>query len=107
MGSVAVSQSKRATSYTVSFTQPLDPSSAMNRALYRVLGGVKKVVKKHTETVYTKVLNVRSVFYNPGTQAVTITLAKPYKGTVQVTIEPGLEAATGASNSNPITDVAG
>ena len=59
-----------------------------------------KVVKKHKETLYTKALKIKTVVYNPGTHSVTITLAKPYKGAVQVTIDPGLEAADGASSSS-------
>ena len=58
------------------------------------------MVKKHKETVYTKALKIKSVVYNTGPHSVTITLAKPYKGAVQVTIEPGLEAANGASSSS-------
>ena len=58
------------------------------------------MVKKHKETLYTKALKIKSVAYNPGNNSVTITLAKPYKGTVQVTIAPGLETADGASNSS-------
>ena len=36
-------------------------------------------------------------------QSVTITLAKPFKGPVQVTIEAGLEAADGATTTNSIS----
>ena len=100
MGSVGVSQSKKETSYTITFTAPLNPASASNPGLYQVLEGVTKVVKKHKETLYTKALKIKSVVYNPGANTVTITLAKPYKGAVQVTIEPGLEAADGASSSS-------
>ena len=104
-GSIAVSQSKKGTSYTITFAAPLNPQSANNPGLYRVFEGVKKVVKKHKETVYTKALKIKSVVYNAGPHSVTITLAKSFKSAVQVTIEPGLEAAAGASSSAPITRV--
>ena len=102
MGS-GVSQSKKGTSYTITFAAPLNSQSASNLGLYRVFEGVTKVVKKHKETLYTKALKIKSVVYNPGPASVTITLAKPYKGAVQVTIEPGLEAADGASTSTITT----
>jgi hypothetical protein len=47
----------------------------------------------------------KSVACNPGNNSVTINLAKPFKGAVQVTIEPGLEAADGATNSSSIMRV--
>jgi hypothetical protein len=37
--------------------------------------------------------------------SVTITLAKPYKGGVEVAIAPGLEAADGASTSTTIVSI--
>ena len=102
MGSVGVSQSRNGTSYTMSFTTPLNSASANSLGLYRVFAAVTKVVKKHKETLYTKALKIKSVVYNPGANTVAITLAKPFKGAVQVTIEPGLEAADGASSSSTI-----
>jgi hypothetical protein len=93
-----VSQTKKGTSYTVSFAAPLNPQSAANPALYRVFQGVTKVVKKHKQTVYTKPLKIKSVVYDAGRHSVTINLAKPFKGAVQLTIAPGLEGADGGKN---------
>ena len=98
-------QSKKSTSYTVTFAGPLNAASASNLGLYRVLVGVKKVVKKHKQTVYTKVLKIKTVVYNAGTNSVTITLAKPYKGSVEVAIAPGLEAANGAATTTTIVTI--
>jgi hypothetical protein len=51
-------------------------------------------------------LKIKSVSYVPATSSVMITLAKPYKGPVQVVVQCGLEAMGGATNSGPIvTDV--
>ena len=93
------------TSYTVDFNEPLDATSASNVGLYRVFEGVKKVVKKHKETVYTKALKIKTVVYNPGTDSVTLTLTKPYKGNVEVTIAAGLEAADGAATTTAIVSI--
>jgi hypothetical protein len=70
-----------------------------------VLAGVKKTVKKRKETVYTKALKIQSVVYNVGANSVMITLAKPYKGNVEIAIAPGLEAADGASTSTTIVSI--
>ena len=67
---------KGITAVSVGFSQPLDPASADNLGLYHVLEGVKKKKK----TVYTKPLKIRSVSYVSSANAVTIDLAKPYKG---------------------------
>jgi hypothetical protein len=99
MGSVGVSQSRRETSYTLTFDQPLNAASASNLGLYKVFKGVTKVVKKHKETVYTKALKIKSVVYNAGPDTVTILLAKSHKGTAQVRIAPGLEGTEGATSS--------
>src|SRR5262249_15130196 len=100
LGSVGVIQSRKVTSYTITFNTPLNSASATNVALYQVLQGVKKVVKKHKQTLYTKPLPIKTVVYNPGPNTVTITLAKPYKGRVQFAIRRGLEGADGASGNN-------
>jgi hypothetical protein len=100
-----VSQSRKGTSYTITFAAPLNPGSASNLSLYQVLQGVTKVVEKRKQTVYAKALKIKTVVYEDGPQSVTITLARPYKGAVQVTIGPGLEGADGASSSGVFTRV--
>ena len=95
-----MSQSKKATSYTLTFAAPLNSASASNVGLYQVFEGLTKVVKKHKEVLYTKALKIKTVVYNPSTRSVAITLAKPFKGAVQVTIDPGLETADGATSSS-------
>jgi hypothetical protein len=102
MGSVAVSQSRKSTTYAIAFSVPLNPGSANNPGLYQVLEGVTRRVKKHKVTVYSKPLRIKGVLYDPGPNTVRIALAKRFKGTVQVTIEAGLEAADGAMTSSSI-----
>jgi hypothetical protein len=36
---------------------------------------------------------------------VTLNLAKPFKGAVQVTVEPGLKGSDGASSASAVTEV--
>jgi hypothetical protein len=98
LGSVGVSQSRMETSYTLTFDQPLNAASASNVRLYKVFEGVAKVVKKHKETVYTNALKIKSVYYNAGTDTVTILLADRHKRPAQVTIAPGLEGTNGATS---------
>jgi streptogramin lyase len=100
VGSVALSHSKKSTTYTLTFGAPLNSASANNPDLYQVLGGVTRRVKKHKVTVYTKPLKIKSVWYDPGPNTVRIALARRFKGAVQVTIEAGLEAADGATTSS-------
>ena len=82
-------------SVTVAFDSPLVSASANIRSHYRVLAGVKKRGK----TVYKKVLVVRSATYDPVSHTVTLGLAKPFKGTVQVTVLEGIQGADGVSTS--------
>jgi streptogramin lyase len=99
VGTVSVSQSRKETSYTLTFDQPLDAASASNVGLYKVFEGVTKVVKKHKETVPSKALKIKSVVYNAGLDTVTILLAERHKGAAQVRIAPGLEGTFGATSS--------
>jgi hypothetical protein len=59
---------------------------------------VKKVVKRHKQVVFTRSLAIKQpVSVNGST--VTITLAKPFTGTVQATVQGTVTAANGASNN--------
>jgi hypothetical protein len=73
-----------------------------NLALYSVLGAVKK--RRHT--VYSRGVVIGSTSYDPGARTVTINLAKPYKGTVQVTVRSGLVGANGASTTGTFVSIA-
>ena len=93
-----VSSRKGLSSFTVSYNEAVT-GSANSTALYNVFAGVKKVVKKHKQTVFTKPLPIKSVSPGNNPNTVTISLAKPFKGTVQVKVEGSITAQTGASNS--------
>ena len=105
LGNIAVKQSKKQTSYTISFAAPLNAQSAANPALFRVFQGVTKLVKRHKQTVFTRPLKIKSVVPGAGAQSVTLSLAKPFKGKVQVTIEPGLAGANGTSTGAAINEL--
>jgi streptogramin lyase len=102
VGSVALSHSRKSTTYAITFGAPLNAASAINPGLYQVLGSVTRTAKRRKVTVYTKPLKIKSVVYDPGRDTVRIALAKRFKGSVQVTIEAGLEAADGATTSSSI-----
>jgi hypothetical protein len=92
---------KGLTSITVGFNEALNSVSASNQGLYRVFAAVKK----HKKTVYTKKVAIRSVLYNSNTHSVTINLANPHKGAVQVMVEGGILATNGTSSGSPFVTV--
>jgi hypothetical protein len=98
MGISGVDHSKQGlTSITIAFNKALDPSSARDTDLYTVLGAVKK----GGNTVYSKRVAVKSVSYVSNARALTINLAKPYKGAVQVAVQGSLLAENGVTSSGP------
>ena len=95
MGVVSVGHSKKGlTSITVAFDEALNSASLSNLGLYSVLGGVKT----RKRIIYNKVERIKGASYNDNAHTVTINLAKPYKGVVQVTVHGGIVAANGASS---------
>jgi Repeat of unknown function (DUF5650) len=94
-----VSSKKGLTSFTVSFNEPLSSSSARSSGLYQVFAAATKIVKKHKETRFAKALAIRSVSPNSTSSTVTIKLAKPFKGSVEVMVQGDITAGNGASNS--------
>jgi streptogramin lyase len=86
------------TGIIVAFDQPLDPSSAANLGLFVARGGVPR---RH-RTTYVQRLQVR-VSYKQGAISLTVMLARPYRGPVQLTIGAGLRGATEVATTAPIT----
>jgi hypothetical protein len=84
---------KGLTSITIGFNERLNSSSAINRALYSVHGAVKK----RGRTVLTTSVGIGGVSYDDTHQAVTINLAKPYKGLAQMMISGGILTPDGTS----------
>jgi hypothetical protein len=98
-----VSRSRKGlTAISVAFDESLDPASAENPGLYLVLGAVKKRGK----TVYSKGVAIGSVRYDGNARTVTISLARPYKGGVQVTVHGGILGTNGLTDHDEFTAVA-
>ena len=64
------------TSISLGFSEALNPGSADNAHLYRLLGAVRQQGKQ----VFRTPVRIKSVRYTATTQSVTITLARPHKG---------------------------
>jgi hypothetical protein len=93
VGVVAVTHTKKGlTAITVSFSGSLDPKSAIDLMHFEALGAVTKRKK----TVYSKGLWIKSAVLSGGTR-VTINLAKPFKGGVQLTVRAGIVGTNGAT----------
>jgi hypothetical protein len=102
VGIVSVSHSKKKlASVTLRFNEALASSSAVDPSAYVLLAGVKKLRK----TVYTKPLKIGSIVYNNGANTVTLVLAKPLKGVVELRVQGAMTAANGASGSVAFTTV--
>ncbi len=98
---VSASQDKKGLiGITVIFDEPLDANVVNDRALFNVRGAVKQ----HHRTVFTKAVRIKGISFD-GQTRVTINLAKPYKGAVQVTVLAGILAADGASSTTDYSAV--
>jgi hypothetical protein len=89
-------------SITLHFSEALNPVSATAVRQYKLRGGVAS----RGRVVYTRNVGIRSVSYNAVNPSVTILLTRPYRGPVQATVEPGLEAASGAATTVPYMAIA-
>ena len=87
-----VKSRKGVTGVSVAFDQALVPASSESLSLYHVFQGVKRKRK----TVYTKALKIRSVVYETVSNSVKITLAKPSKVKIELTVNAAIEAQDGA-----------
>ena len=98
----AVQRSARGlTSISLGFGVALFPPSVSKKGLYHVLGAAKT----HGTTVFRTALKLKRVDYDFSSQTLKLTLARPFRGKVEVKIAPGLVAASGASNTNTLTIV--
>ena len=64
-------------------------------------------MKKRHKLVFTKGVKIGSVSYDGNAHTVTLKLAKPAKGKMQVTIHGGIAAANGLSSRDDFTAVVG
>ena len=89
-GVVAVAHSGRAIrSIVLGFNEPLDPSTAASRSSYSL--AVERQ-KRHT-LVFAKRVKIGRVSYDSATNTVSLKLATPQKGPLQVTVPAGVIAA--------------
>jgi hypothetical protein len=66
-----------------------------------VLGGAKK----RGRIVYSRPVRIKTITYDGIARRVTLTLAKPHNGAIQVTVHGGIVAANGASSRGDFTAV--
>jgi sugar lactone lactonase YvrE len=92
---------KGLSSITVAFDEALNSGSATSAGNYSLLAAVKKGRK----TTFKKPVAIRNATYDAGAHRVTINLAKPFKGAIQVTVHGGIKASNGASSSGDLTQV--
>lgn len=85
------------------FSEDLNPRSATNHRFFALASGVQK----RNKFVVTKRVKIGGVSYNSVNHVVTISLAKPLKGLVQVTVYGGIEATNGLSGHGRFTAVVG
>jgi hypothetical protein len=101
-GVVAVAHSRAGTTEIVlSFNEALDPRPTGKLGFYHLAAGVKT----RRTLVFSKGLKIARVLYDGSTHQVTLKLALPQKGPVQVTVRPGIVAADGISSFNAFTAV--
>jgi streptogramin lyase len=84
---------KGLTTIVLHFDEAMVPGPASARTPYSLASGVKK----HHMLVYSKAVKIRSLSYDANAETVTITLAKPFRGNVQVTVRAGIVATNGTS----------
>ena len=94
-GVSAVSSRRGLTTIVIAFDQALDPSSASDPGRYAALGAVTR----RRRTTYARPVRLGVVSYTAGARMVTVRLARPYRGAVQVTVRAGLLGAAGVATS--------
>jgi virginiamycin B lyase len=101
-GVVSVTHSKKEIAAIIlGVNEPLDSASASNRGFYSLDSGVKK---RHT-LVFSKPTKIGTVLYDSAAHTVTLRLAKPSKGPLQVMVRGGIVALNGLSSSGNFTAV--
>jgi hypothetical protein len=85
---------------TVAFDESLVAGSATTSSFYSLLGGVRR----RGRLVFTRALGIGRISYD-GNVTVTLNLARPYTGQVQVTVHGGITASNGAMSSGDVTRV--
>jgi hypothetical protein len=91
------------TSVVLTFDEAMNSASTGTRSFYSVAAGVNK----HHMVVYTRILKIRSVTYDPTAETATLKLASPVKAKqLQVTVHSGVMAANGTVTVGDATAIA-
>jgi virginiamycin B lyase len=91
---LTTSTKKGFTGITFYFDEAMNPASVSTASLYSVAGSVKK----HHKIIYSKMLKIRSVTYNPAAETAMVMLARPFNGYgIRVTVHGAIMAANGTS----------
>jgi hypothetical protein len=99
---VAVTHSRGGmTSITLRFDEALDRGTARNRGF----SSVASAVRRQNTLVFTRRVRIGRVSYDGRTSQVTLTLARPHQGRVQVTVHGGIMAANGSSSDSEFTAI--
>jgi hypothetical protein len=91
------------TAITLEFDEAMNSTSGSTASFYRVATGFNT----RRRSVFTKVVKIRSVTYDPSTGTVTLRLAKPYNinSEFRVTVRAGIMAANGVSTVGNATEL--
>jgi hypothetical protein len=92
---------KKVASVTIAFNEAMVPGSVSSSALYSVLGGVPK----RGRVVFSKRLKIRTIRYDRAGHTVSISLANPYRGQVELSLDGMIEATDGASSLSAFSGV--
>jgi streptogramin lyase len=88
---------KTITSVVVSFDTAMVPSSAGTAAFYKLASGSQT---RRGRFIIQKALKIKSPSFDSTSNTVTLTLARPVKGQVKVTVRGGVMALNGTSTSS-------
>jgi hypothetical protein len=101
-GVASVTHAKKGiTAIVLDFSEGLNPGSAGNGSFYSIASGVKK---RH-KLLFAKNVKIGGVSYDGNAHTVTLSLAKPFKGKVQVMVRSGILATNGTSTEGNFTSV--
>jgi hypothetical protein len=101
-GVVSVTHSKKEiTAIVLGVDEPLNAASASNRGLY----SLDSPIKKRHALVFSKPARIRTVLYDSTKDTVTLKLAQPSRGPLQVTVHAGVMATDGTSTRGNFTDI--
>jgi hypothetical protein len=92
---------KKVSAVTIAFNQAMVPASVNNAALYSVFGGVPN----RGRVVFSKKLKIQTVLYDEADDTVSISLAKPYRGQVKVSLDGIIDATDGVARVTAFSGV--